>query len=101
MPGVERRDENRVVLEELACLPAHLRDPVQLHYLQGLKVAEIARLLDAPESTIKTRLQRGRAVLRSRLHPRLSCVVFALPWLLEDVTRSGIAGAAPPTGAGR
>ena len=38
-----------------------------LHYWDGLTTAEIAAVLGTPEGTVKTRLQRGRHHLRSRL----------------------------------
>lgn len=34
-----------------------------LRYVQGLKIREIAELLELPENTVKTRLQRGRKSL--------------------------------------
>lgn len=43
------------------------RQTLQLFYYQDLPVAEIGRLLNESESTIKTRLSRGREALRNIL----------------------------------
>jgi len=44
-------------------LPAAQREAIVLHHLTGLSVTEIAELRGCPESTVKARLQRGRARL--------------------------------------
>ena len=41
-------------------LPDKLRLTMTLHYVEGLEVAEIARVLGLPEGTVKSRLSRGR-----------------------------------------
>lgn len=43
-----------------ASLPDKLRLTMTLHYIEGLDVAEISRLLRLPEGTVKSRLSRGR-----------------------------------------
>jgi bifunctional DNase/RNase len=48
-------------------VPAEQRDTVELHYVDGLKLWEIASLVDAPVGTIKARLHRARARLRHAL----------------------------------
>ena len=45
-------------------LPDKLRLTMTLHYIEGLEVAEIARVLRLPEGTIKSRLSRGRERMR-------------------------------------
>jgi RNA polymerase sigma-70 factor (ECF subfamily) len=47
-------------------LPRREREAIVLHYLHGLDVNAVARLLQAPENTVKTWLRRGRANLRER-----------------------------------
>ena len=73
-----------LVRNEVARLPAKYRDPVILHHLNGLATAEVARLLEVEPATVRTRLHRGRALLRHRLGPRLAYGVLALPWLFRD-----------------
>jgi RNA polymerase sigma-70 factor (ECF subfamily) len=59
---------DRVVLRNaLAKLPRRQRQAVVLHYLADASIAEIARLTNAPENTVKTWLHRGRAALAGLL----------------------------------
>lgn len=48
-------------------LPEDERQPVHLHYLQGLTLAETAEVLDLPVSTLKYRLRAGLDTLRRTL----------------------------------
>jgi len=73
-----------LVRAEVERLPVHYRNPLVLYYLEGLSSPEIAGLLDVAASTVTTRLQRGRQLLRSRLDPRLALGILFLPWLLLD-----------------
>ena len=59
-----------VVDEELAQLPAKLRSPLLLCYVDGMTVEETATRLGWPLGTLKSRLTRGRDRLRSRLTRR-------------------------------
>ena len=77
------REEAELVRREVWKLPAPYRDALQLFHLHGLSAAETARLLEVNESTLRTRLQRGRLLLRSRL-AKVLYPVLALPWLLAD-----------------
>ena len=45
-------------------LPESTRNIVQLHYLEGWSVAELATFLSLPVTTIKWQLHAGRALLR-------------------------------------
>ncbi|MGC8667330.1 MAG: RNA polymerase sigma factor [Chthonomonadales bacterium] len=51
----------------IAALPQEFREVVVLHHLQKVGVQGIARLLGVPEGTVKSRLGRARAKLRSAL----------------------------------
>ena len=53
--------------EAVEGLPAKYRDVVRLRYGEGCANAEIARLYGIPESTVSTRLDRARAMLRKWL----------------------------------
>jgi len=53
--------------EILSGLPAKYREVLYLDYYEELKTAEIAHLLDRPESTVRTQLQKGRELLRKLL----------------------------------
>lgn len=55
------------VLDAVLALPEPYRIPIHLHYYEGYSVAEIAQILSLRENTVKTRLFRGRALLRDAL----------------------------------
>ena len=66
------QDEAKDILRKaLLELPEQFRDPLILKYLQGYSYREIAQALDLPESTIETRLYRGRQMLQKKLAPIL------------------------------
>lgn len=57
-------------------LPAPQRAVVVLHYVLDLPVEAIARELDVPVGTVKSRLARGRAALMSQLEEEPANYVF-------------------------
>jgi hypothetical protein len=64
-------NELRLVLhDEVRRLPAKYRLPVILSYLEGKTNVEVAEILQWPVGTVKGRLSRGRALIRSRLARR-------------------------------
>ena len=60
-------------------LPDKYRIPVVLSYLEGKTNEEVAELLHWPVGTVKGRLSRGRALLRSRLMRRGVAWLVGLP----------------------
>ena len=63
--GVERLD----LLEALAGLSARDRAVIALRFLDDLPVAEVARVLDLPEGTVKSRTSRALDRLQAVLTP--------------------------------
>lgn len=55
------------VTEAVLSLPARYRIPIHLFYYEGYSVAEIAGIVGKREGTVKSRLFRGRKLLRDRL----------------------------------
>ncbi len=53
--------------EALSELPPDQRAILSLHYLDGMPVAEIARVLDVPKGTVKSRLYHARNRLKQTL----------------------------------
>lgn len=50
--------------DALSFLDDKYRVPIELFYGQGYRTSEIAEMLDIPESTVRTRLMRGREKLK-------------------------------------
>jgi RNA polymerase sigma-70 factor (ECF subfamily) len=61
--ALEQRDRTALLRQALATLPGSLRTAVVMRDLQELSYQEIARRLSLPEGTVKSRINRGRAVL--------------------------------------
>ncbi len=68
--GVGESFERQTLDEELAQLPEKYRDPITLHYLEGLTLEEIAQRLGLSVDAVDGRLKRGRKDLRLRLARR-------------------------------
>lgn len=56
------------LLDALFTLEEKFRLPLQLRYVEGYSVAEVARMLRLPEGTVKSRLSRGRDKLKALLN---------------------------------
>ncbi len=55
------------VVRAVMALPENQRSAILLYYYQGFKIPEIANMLDRPEATVSSHLQRAR----KRLHKTL------------------------------
>jgi RNA polymerase sigma factor (sigma-70 family) len=90
----DTRELAAVLDDELRNLPTACRAAVVACHLQGLSTAAAARQLGVPLSTFKSRLQRGRVLLRKRLERRgfgLSSVALAA--VLAEQSRAGATAA--------
>ncbi len=65
----ERNEEYRAVLAAIARLPAKERAVLVLRHLMDLDERSIARMLDWPLGSVKTRLRRARQQIRNELLP--------------------------------
>lgn len=82
-------DLGPVLHEELQRLPDKYRGPVVLCYLEGKTTEAAADQLNWPVGTVKTRLDKARELLRSRLTRRGAALTAGL-WAADALT------AAPP-----
>ena len=64
---VIENERKRAVHEAIAQLSPPLREVVVLHYLEGLSVDEVAKVLSVPIGTVLSRLARAREALRRTL----------------------------------
>jgi RNA polymerase sigma-70 factor, ECF subfamily len=65
--GLEDEDRDRTVRRAVFALPPKYRETLILFYFHDMDVPSTARSLALPEGTVKARLSRGRAMLRSKL----------------------------------
>jgi RNA polymerase sigma-70 factor (ECF subfamily) len=68
--AMETDERHALVREALRHVDDRYREVMHLVYVEGLKVDETARILGAPEGTVKTRLMRGREALKKILMRR-------------------------------
>jgi RNA polymerase sigma-70 factor (ECF subfamily) len=66
-----REESRREVEEAIAELPIEFRMPLVLKEIVGFSLDEIAKIMDIPEATVKTRLYRARLRLRQALEQAL------------------------------
>lgn len=62
-----QQDEQTLIENAILALPLKQREVLIYFYFEELPVMEIAELLSIPESTVKTRLRRGRELLKPKL----------------------------------
>jgi RNA polymerase sigma-70 factor (ECF subfamily) len=67
-----REEMRRLVRQELGRLPVRYRAAVMLRDIEQLSTAEAAAALELPVATLKTRLLRGRLLLREALSAHFS-----------------------------
>jgi len=61
-----RREDGRRLLKMVLDLPEAYREPLLLRSVKGMSYREISAITDLPETTIETRIARGRRMLRER-----------------------------------
>jgi RNA polymerase sigma factor (sigma-70 family) len=84
------RELSVILDDELRNLPAVCRAALVACHLQGLSTVEAAQQLGVAASTLKSRLQRGRDLLRRRLHRRgIDLSVAALTAVLAEQCHAG------------
>ncbi len=60
-------EEKRGVLEALFRLPAKYRIPIQLYYIEGIEAETCAQILKLRPGSFRSRLSRGKAMLKEEL----------------------------------
>lgn len=65
------QERDRAVRRAVDALPPKYREALILFYFQEMDVPATARSLNLPEGTVKARLFRARALLRSKLPSNL------------------------------
>lgn len=74
IPDPERQTSNgelgRLLEESILALPEHLRAVLMLRDVEEMSTADTAEALSISEENVKTRLHRGRAMVRRNLYAR-------------------------------
>lgn len=65
--AVEAQRENKLLFEALRRLPVDLQVTLELFYWEELEGADLATILDIPVGTVKSRLRRGKELLRKHM----------------------------------
>lgn len=60
-------EEQRLLLHALRLLPVDLQIALELFYFEQMRGPDLARALGVPEGTVRSRIRRGRDLLRERL----------------------------------
>ena len=66
------KEESRELFQAFHQLEEKYRLPMVLHYVEGYRVVDISKMLRLPDGTIKSRLMRGRRMLRALLDEEVS-----------------------------
>lgn len=61
------REEKELVRKAVKNLPEKYRFPILLFYMEELKIAEIAEILEIPQGTVKSRLYKAKKALEKEL----------------------------------
>lgn len=100
---VARQEEHTLLLAALARIPVEMQIAFELHYWEGLTVAEIAQAQGDAPGTIKARLSRGRTRLRDALDALASDAALLASTIdnLDHWAKSLPTVAAAPVGTSR
>ena len=66
-PAGDTREQAEKLLDLARELPEAYREPLVLRCVRGMSYREIAQAMDLPETTVETRISRGRRMLRDKL----------------------------------
>jgi RNA polymerase sigma-70 factor (ECF subfamily) len=69
---LEERELQAVVNKAIVELPPKYRDAVILRDLEGLSYEEVSDILSIPGGTVRSRINRGRLILKKKLEPYVS-----------------------------
>ncbi len=71
--GLVREQTRTLLLDAMSVLHEETRSAVMMHYFQGMKIEEIARILEKKTSTVKVQIHRARKALRGALELGAEC----------------------------
>lgn len=69
-----KKDEDKQLFNEVISLPTKLKDVIILYYYQEFDTAEISKILEIPEGTVRSRLHRARETLKNKIAGRVDYI---------------------------
>ena len=65
--AVLKEEERTIIMQAVADLPEKFRLPIYLFYSSSMSIKEIAQILQVPEGTVKSRMNKAKQVLKREL----------------------------------
>ena len=62
--AVLKEEERTIIMQAVADLPEKFRLPIYLFYSSSMSIKEIAQILQVPEGTVKSRMNKAKQVLK-------------------------------------
>lgn len=60
-------ENSNLIMKEILSLPLKYKEVIILYYYKDFSTLEIAKILNTPESTVRTRMKRARELLKEKL----------------------------------
>lgn len=76
--NIDRADNSETVSKIVSELSDEKRKCIEMHYYEEKSVSDIARELDIPENTVKSRLHQGRKEVREKIKKRSSKLLITV-----------------------
>ncbi|MEM6992375.1 MAG: sigma-70 family RNA polymerase sigma factor [Myxococcota bacterium] len=64
---VAKKKEQRILLEALRKIPVDHQITLELYYWEDMSAPQLARVLDVPEGTVRTRIRRAKSLVEAAL----------------------------------
>lgn len=62
-----KEEKSEIIIQEILKLPIKYKEVILLYYYQDLLTSDIAKILNLPESSVRTRLRRAREIIKEKL----------------------------------
>lgn len=69
-----KKDEKRILFDEVTSLPPVFKEVVILYYYQNYDTGEISRIVKTSEGTVRSRLHRARELLKNKMGGRIDWI---------------------------
>lgn len=60
-------ENSNLIIKEITSLPLKYKEVIILYYYKDFSTLEIAKILNIPEATVRTRMKRARELLKEKL----------------------------------